>query len=145
MTRCFDKRKRISELEEEIQKLRKEILMEYKCVNNIKKCSELFENTFNSGIGSFSYKCACGRVHFDAFNNYDEECRKELEELLEKEKLYPNKYILHDCSIGTIEIDGKEIVMGCDCGIAYKYEQFIINHKRQLAEYLNKYAKQLRG
>ena len=107
------------------------------------QCSELFSNVFDSNCGGCLRTCECGITHFDTFHSYDWE-EGELEELEKKAKADPKHYIEHDCSIGTIEIGGVEIVYGCICGLAEKYENFIISHDEQLAEYLNKRAVLLR-
>jgi len=87
--------------------------------------------------------CECGITRFDSYNIWDWE-EGELKKLQQKAKDDPNHYVETDCAIGTIEIGNQEIVYGCTCDIARKYENFILNHARQLAEYLNKYAANLR-
>jgi hypothetical protein len=49
-----------------------------------------------------------------------------------------------DCSVSTTHVDGIEVVHGCTCSSAKKYEDFILRHAEQIAEYLNKQAIVLR-
>lgn len=108
----------------------------------MQNCSELFERVFSSHCSGIVRDCCCGRTYFNSSEDYCFE-DGELECLLEQSKKDPEKYIEVDYSIGTMEIDGKEIVIGCKCDIAKKYENFILNHAQLLAKYLNEYAKQL--
>lgn len=110
---------------------------------NEKQCSELFIEVFDSRCGGCVRTCECGITHFDSFNIYDWE-DGELEDLQKKAKETPKKYFEHDCAIGTIGINGIEIVYGCTCDLAKKYETFLISHGALIAEYLNKRAKMLR-
>lgn len=68
----------------------------------------------------------------------------ELEEFQARERALPAKYKSCDHSIGAIEINNIQIVHGCTCGLARKYENFIIGHEVQIAEYLNKRSEILR-
>ncbi len=108
-----------------------------------KQCSELFEKAFASDCGGCVRTCACGITHFDGYNTWDWK-EGELEELQQKAKEMPDEFVEHDGSIGTIEIDNKQIVYDCVCNNARGYEDFILTHATQLAEYLNRRAKMLR-
>lgn len=108
-----------------------------------KQCSELFNDLFDSSCSGCIRTCACGITWFDTYNTWDWE-KGELEELNEKEKANPDKYKSRDCSIGTLEINGIEIVYRCTCDLAYRYEQFIRIHAVQIAKYLNEMSKQLK-
>lgn len=112
-------------------------------LNMKNKCSELFEDIFDSRSGCLIETCTCGITWFNKhdYNFYD---KGEFEKLLEQEIKNPNKFIGVDHSVGTILINGTQIVIGCKCDNAYKWEQFIIKHDEQIAEYLNKRAKLLR-
>ena len=68
----------------------------------------------------------------------------ELEKLQKKSKKTPKWFIETDYSISTMSISGKEFVIGCPCGSVDKYEDFINQHDRQIAEYLNKKAEELK-
>lgn len=107
------------------------------------QCSELFSDVFDSRCGGSVRVCACGITYFDNYNYCDWE-GGELEELQQKAKDDPKHYTERDCSVGTMEINGIEIVHGCSCDLARKYESFILNHAVHLAEYLNKQATMLR-
>lgn len=110
---------------------------------NSNQCSELFSDVFDSKYGGCIRTCECGITHFDTYNIYDWE-EGELEELQQKAKDDPEHYVEIDCAVGTIEIGGIEIVYGCTCNLAKKYEDFILNYAEQLAKYLNKRATMLR-
>ncbi len=105
--------------------------------------SEAFEHIFDSGSGGILRECDCGVVHYneDDAPYFDD---GELEKLRKWTKENHLKYVAHDHTIGTMLIDGREFVYDCGCRTAQKYENFIINHDRQLAEYLNQRAKTLR-
>ena len=107
------------------------------------QCTELFDNVFDSKCGGIVRTCECGITHFDVYNIHDYE-DGELEELQRNAQKDPEHYIAHDHSLGTMEIGGIEIVYDCSCDLAKKYENFIIGHDVQLAEYLNKRAAMLR-
>lgn len=108
------------------------------------QCSELFFDVFDSRCGGCLRTCECGITHFDAYNIWDCWEDGQLEDLQQKAKDDPEHYVEHDCAVGTMEIDGIEIVYNCTCDLARKYENFVLNHARQLAEYLNKRAAALR-
>jgi hypothetical protein len=104
---------------------------------NNKQCSELFSNIFDSGCGGCIRTCECGITYFYGCHHWDFE-EGELEELQQKAKDDPDHYVEQDCSIGTLEIGGIQIVYDCSCDLARKYENFILDHAGQLAEYLNR-------
>jgi len=108
------------------------------------QCSDIFREAFNSHTGGICRDCVCGRVHFNSedASDFDE---GELEELMEKAKAQPGKYIERDHTVSTMEINGIEIVNGCACDSAQKYEQLFIREAAQIAEYLNNRASALRA
>ncbi len=108
-----------------------------------KQCSQLFDDVFSTG-GTCRLTCACGRVHFDGYNQGNSWEEGELESLMLQAKDTPDKVIEHDGSLGWLEIGGLQIVCGCTCDIAAKYERFIITASDKLAEYLRLRAKALR-
>lgn len=107
------------------------------------QCSDIFIQAFHSGGGGCLRTCECGRTHFDTYNTWDWD-DGELEELEKKAIENPDKYVESDGSASCIEIDGREIVIGCCCDFARKYEAFIKNNAEQIADYLRLYAAQLR-
>lgn len=108
-----------------------------------KQCSELFENIFRSHCGGIVRTCDCGRTHYNEADAsfFDE---GELGDLIEKTKEQPDKYFATDYTITTMEIGHSEIVCGCVCAIAEKWEDFLIEQSQQIAQYLNSRAKMLR-
>lgn len=100
------------------------------------QCSELFEKVFDSDCGGCVRMCMCGITHFDTYNDNDWE-EGELEDLMVKEANDPAIFMGHDRAIGTMEVDGKDIVYGCTCDSARRYENFITQHAGQIATYLN--------
>jgi len=109
------------------------------------QCSDLFCDVFDSHCAGNVRTCECGITHFDTYNtdDYDYE-ERELEELEQRAKNDPDHYVAHDHSIGTMEISGVEIVYGCSCNLAKKYEGFILMYAEQLAEFLNRRGEILR-
>lgn len=107
------------------------------------QCSEIFEDVFHSRCGGCERQCECGIVHFDSYNFADWD-DGELEELQKRAKKEPEKYVEHDHSVSTLSIGGQEIVCGCTCENAHRYENFILSHASQLAEYLNKRSEKLK-
>ena len=103
------------------------------------KCSKLFEETFDSHVSGCVRTCACGRIYYDTFNDDWDWKDGELEALDKNPNAFPVEH-----SVSTISINEEEIVHGCECGRAKKYEDFIIDHAEQIAEYLNKRAEMLR-
>ncbi len=109
-----------------------------------KKASELFNQAFRDHCGSYWFTCACGVTYFtDDSSDMDWE-PGELEGLREKATTQPDKYKAVDYTIETIEINGNRYSMDCDCGEAAYHEKFIVEHARQIAEYLNHRAINLR-
>jgi hypothetical protein len=109
--------------------------------------SRIFEDAFSSHMGSASMVCVCGRTHYDTYNMYDEAWEKQLEEFERRRDVQPDKYVPHDHAIGSLIIgsligEDIEVVYGCPCDSAVKYEQFIIKHEEQIADYLKKRAKE---
>lgn len=102
--------------------------------------STLFMDAFDSHSGSCRSSCECGRVHFDAAQQYDWE-DGELEGLLKMAEQQPDRYIVHECGIGSYIVAGRHFVYGCQCQGGAAYEQFIIRHAHAIADYLNKRAK----
>lgn len=86
--------------------------------------------------GSIVISCEfCDRVHFVSEGAYDE---GELEELREKAKKNPNKYIENGItdSIRWGHIDGKQAVYDCPCNGAKRFEDLIWHHRDMIVQYL---------
>ena len=111
----------------------------------MKKHSELFLKVFDGGTSGSVRDCVCGRTHFDNsdYNGWSWE-EGELEKFQKLAVLHPNKYIPVDGAVGTMTIMDNEIVFGCPCNSALKFEEFINQHAKQIAEYLNAKAKELK-
>ena len=104
-----------------------------------KQCSEIFEEVFDSRVSGCVRTCVCGRIYYDIANDDWDWKPGELEALDKNPKATPVEY-----AVGTISINDEEIVMGCDCGRAKRYEEFILQHAEQLAEYLNRRSEALK-
>lgn len=111
--------------------------------DNSHQCSPIFSEVFDSHCAGPVRDCVCGITHFDTCNNYDWE-DGELEGLIEKAETQPDKYRASDGAVGTIEINGIEIVWGCTCDKAKKYETFLIEEGPRIIEYLRRRAAALR-
>ena len=98
------------------------------------KASEIFWDAFVDG-GSIATECSCGRTHFSYSEDNDWE-ENELEELLEKQKEYPDKYIgTEDDCVAVAMIQGNPVCYNCPCNIAAKYENFILQHETEIIKY----------
>lgn len=108
----------------------------------MKQCSERFNQAFATGSGGIVRQCACGITTFCthyAVKNYYEE--GELEGYYRDQSKHPRMFIGTDYEPSTLNISGLEVVIGCSCEMAYKCEQWIEAHARQLTAYLNARAK----
>lgn len=110
----------------------------------LKKVSEEFWDAI-CHAGSNVTNCElCGRVHFvdDKLSDYE---RGELEKLYADNKANPDRTIFHpnDDAVFWGIIDGRRAVYDCPCGLARKYEDFIIDNRRQIMSYLVKRAESL--
>lgn len=94
-------------------------------------------------IGSPSILCEfCGRTHFAPTSDLDWD-EGELDELLDREKKEPDKY-LADHSVSSIlwgYLDGRQIVAGCPCNSGRKYEDFILRHRYVIVDFLQARAR----
>jgi len=108
-----------------------------------KQCSELFESVFDSHMGGIVRTCVCG---ITTYSYLDRSCFEwgELEKLEAKHLTDPEHYRPVDHTVGTMMINGEEIVVGCPCDRARKWEAFIRGEAKRLAVYLRRYAEQLR-
>lgn len=101
--------------------------------------SHEFEDAFRANHGSIMGDCElCGRTIFCNGGHtygYDE---GELEKLQKLAKEKPDKYVeWTDCdgvSFGTIQ--GMQFVLGCDCNQLRRYEEFVWQHRQEIAKYL---------
>jgi len=87
-------------------------------------------------------KCeACGRTYFVTSPGHGDYMAGELDALRAKAELEPEKYIEVDDfgSISFVELDGKQIVVGCLCDPTKRYSDWIESHARQLTDYLKDY------
>jgi len=79
----------------------------------------------------------CGRTYY---NYMDAGCFEEgeLENLEKKSEEEPDKYIGVDHTVGMGRIDGKQVIWDCKCEKAKRYEKWIWDHRRIIAEYLKR-------
>jgi len=110
---------------------------------DMEQCSELLVASFNSGCSGLRRTCTCGKTYYNFMDQQDFD-EGEFEELEKLSKQEPEKYVAVDYSIGTMYINGIEIVIGCTCNNAERFEAFILRHASQLATYLRLYAASLR-
>lgn len=79
----------------------------------------------------------CGRVHYSTeLEKISEE--GEFEGFEKKRKENPDKYILYSENIHWGYIGNKVAVYNCPCNNAKKYENFILNNRQLISEYLTK-------
>lgn len=101
--------------------------------------SETFYRAFSSSTGHLVADCQCGRTHFSLFHDegaYDE---GEYEDLIEKMKKEPDKYIGHDeSSVSAIYLNGVKCIEGCTCEYLRKVEDFIWKERLNIIDYLKR-------
>ncbi len=101
-----------------------------------------FDTAFSGGATCCSIDCeGCGRTYFvtsDGHGDYDD---GELEELYAKAKEQPQKYIeVPDFdSVAMVHLEGKQLIIGCECGAVRKYADWIESHAQPLTKYLKLY------
>ena len=98
--------------------------------------TEEFEVAFRQ-LASLVVQCEfCERTNFaiePGRGFYDE---GELDDLLDKECAAPDLYNGQPyCSIDWGYLNGKQFVAGCPCNLARPYEDFIWQHRDQIAKY----------
>ena len=106
------------------------------------KVSEIFMDAFSDGGGSIVLTCVCGRTHFDIYNTHDYD-EGEFAELQKKQTKEPDKYISSDGSVSYYNVDGLNIVYGCPCATAVKYEKFIRDYRWQIVKFLKALSEEL--
>lgn len=107
--------------------------------------SELFVEAFRAGIGTTEAICElCGRHVFASGPQTLGYNEGELERLQESAKQRPEKYVeWGDCDgISLGRIDGRQFVIGCCPENLRRYEDWILEHRRKIAEYLKARAKE---
>lgn len=67
----------------------------------------------------------------------------ELEDLLEKQREEPGRYVAHDEGlVGWGFLAGEEAVCGCPCNAPRLFEDLFWSHRRTVADYLDERASQ---
>jgi hypothetical protein len=101
------------------------------------EASEDFWSSF-CGCGTIVAECGCGRVHFAESTTLDY-AEGELEELLEKQKVHPDKYFASsEDAVSVIDMPDGLIVWGCPCHKATRYEHFLLDYRRSIMEFYGK-------
>jgi hypothetical protein len=98
--------------------------------------SEEFLEAFSEGSSGVIVECDfCGRVYFatDDFGDFEE---GELEELREKAKKEPDKYIEVDYFTSRVAVAGKTYAWKCKCNMVRRYEDWIWSNRRQIVRFL---------
>ena len=102
--------------------------------------NELFEEIFDTHCFGCYRVCSCGREYFDTSDNQWTWEEGELENLIKNSEKYPDRYFPTDGAVGTVNINGTEIVQGCKCLLYNDFKSFLNNHKKQIIEYYRKCA-----
>jgi hypothetical protein len=99
------------------------------------------DRAFSRGGCCAALTCHCGRTYFVTSEGHGDYGEGELEELRRNAEKEPDKYIeVPDFScVANLYIDGKELVIGCKCGGADRYAEWIESHAVELTEYLKLY------
>ena len=109
-----------------------------------KKASEEFwEALIHSGSNVINCE-GCDRTHFVDNPGYDYE-EGELKKLYADSKKNPDKVVFHgdSDSVSWGVIDGKQLVYGCPCDTALKYESLIWENRHLIANYIIARAKKI--
>ena len=89
--------------------------------------------------GSISINCElCGRTHFATCDDNVDFDEGELESLRAKAAENPDKY-MEDATVSMISwgyIDNQQVVHGCPCNIARRYEDWIWQHRCLITSYM---------
>lgn len=106
--------------------------------------SEAFKKIVRSGGTAIADCELCGRTHFAPETDLDYE-DSEFDLLKQKAEAEPDKYIadytVDDITIGRI--DGQQVVIDCPCNKLSRYERFIWNQRRIIAEYYKARIKEM--
>ena len=100
-----------------------------------KQCSDAFLEAFSSICYGVIRTCACGRTHYNDVDTQFYDDVNEITELRESHDKEPDKYIPRGEDVGTINIFGTEIVIGCTCNRASMAERSILAHRHSIAKY----------
>lgn len=90
----------------------------------------------------------CGRLNFVGHARPEDDYpESEVQDYIAKAEDFPDKYHAHDDSdyISHGAFDGKELVWGCPCNLASRYEQFLWAHRHVIADYFQNVAARLQG
>lgn len=99
------------------------------------KASDLFWSSF-SGTGGLMRGCVCGRLHFADREDAGSWCDGELEGLRSAAVEKPLSVIPVDAdAVSSISIDGVEVVYGCTCGSAAKYEKLFLSIQPEILRF----------
>ena len=105
--------------------------------NKLPEASEEFWDALIGAKAYHSVVCGfCDRVHYSTEEpeNYE---KGELEELEEKSKENPDKYIEHSEGVSLGILNGKQAVYGCPCNEVSKYENLFWNSRYLISEYFS--------
>lgn len=91
------------------------------------------ERAFTSG-GGLTMQCVCGRVHFHGDERAGDWEEGELERLREKSKTDADTI---SSGASYADCNGQTFVIDCPCNGLRKYEDFLWQHRRQIAGYLS--------
>lgn len=100
--------------------------------------SEEFETAFADDTCGVVRTCKCGRTHFNDIDTQLYDDKKELEDLREKAKTFPDKYIPRDGDIYDINVFGNFFVFRCPCGGLEKAEAAIWNSRYAVLDYFRR-------
>jgi len=97
------------------------------------------------GGGSQATCELCGRYHFASAAGYDF-LDGELARLDAQAQEKPDQFIDHLAdSVSWAYLSGRQVVVGCPCGEARKWEKFIVDHRELITHYLPLRLKRIEG
>jgi hypothetical protein len=101
-----------------------------------------FARAFSRGATLCSAECqACRRIHFVSCRGHGDYEPGELEALKLRREKEPDKYVEWDTfdSIGLVNIEGKQLVVGCPCDPTKRLTTWIEHWADELTDYLRYY------
>ena len=98
-----------------------------------------FDEAFCQGGTSCDALCQnCGRTYFVTSSGHGDYEEGTLEKLLKLSETNPDRYIevSYFGSVRTFWMNGKQVVVGCDCDPTAKWSEFIEDNAVEITEYL---------
>lgn len=96
-----------------------------------------FYKTFISSTSGSTGECDCGRLCFDAIDQWDEDHSNQLDSFMEKAKEFPDNYSQIEGRVESIEFADRNYVIGCRCKQYERIKSALDISAVEIAKYLN--------